>query len=367
MGTTMTEMKHELVSIIICVRNSEPWLADCLESIAGQTYKGAMEISIYDDGSSDRSMDIIERWYRQLDDKRFTLIISSNSNVHQPRGVGYAKNCATRQSHGQYLCFFDSDDIMSAERVTKQLQCCGDNVNAIVGSLIRRIPEDSTPRYVDWTNNLSHKQLALQIFTCFGPTILMPTWFCHRQVFDRVGGFDQSATKGVPEDLIFFYRHLELGGQVKRVDEVLLTYRYHPTATTFSVTDQTIWSIRLAELETKVLSKLDSFTIWNAGKEGRRLFRSLSVINRNKVIAFCDVDEKKISKQWYTYERNGLDSEDRISRLTKGVKPKVPICHFRSAHPPFIICLKFGLFSGNLDQHLDSLDLKEGIDYVYFG
>lgn len=63
----------------------------------------------------------------------------------------------------------------------------------------------------------------------------MPTWFCHRKVFDRIpGGFDEGG-RGVPEDLIFFYKHLDLGGQIERVDEVLLFYNYHKAATTFSI------------------------------------------------------------------------------------------------------------------------------------
>lgn len=65
----------------------------------------------------------------------------------------------------------------------------------------------------------------------------MPTWFCHRTVFTRVpGGFDEGG-RGVPEDLIFFYKHLDLGGEIKRVDEVLLFYNYHKAATTFSINE----------------------------------------------------------------------------------------------------------------------------------
>lgn len=50
----------------------------------------------------------------------------------------------------------------------------------------------------------------------------------------RVGGFDETG-KGTPEDLIFFYRHLDLNGGIHRVDEVLLVYRYHPLQTTFTI------------------------------------------------------------------------------------------------------------------------------------
>lgn len=53
-------------------------------------------------------------------------------------------------------------------------------------------------------------------------------------MLSRVGGFDETG-KGTPEDLIFFYRHLDLKGGIHRVDQVLLVYRYHPLQTTFSI------------------------------------------------------------------------------------------------------------------------------------
>lgn len=52
----------------------------------------------------------------------------------------------------------------------------------------------------------------------------------------RVGGFSEEGA-GTPEDLIFFFHHLRLGGRVLRHDDELLVYRYHPHATTFSVSE----------------------------------------------------------------------------------------------------------------------------------
>ncbi|CAG2063958.1 unnamed protein product, partial [Timema podura] len=49
-----------------------------------------------------------------------------------------------------------------------------------------------------------------------------------------VGGFSESG-KGTPEDLIFFYRHLDHDGRLIKVPRCLLVYRYHPGATTFSI------------------------------------------------------------------------------------------------------------------------------------
>lgn len=104
----------------------------------------------------------------------------------------------------------------------------------IVGSKFTRNPTDSTVRYTKWANNLSKKELNNQVFTSHGPTVIMPSWFCHSDVVKNVGGFSESG-KGTPEDLIFFYKHLDLNGRVCRVDEVLLEYTYHPEAATFSI------------------------------------------------------------------------------------------------------------------------------------
>lgn len=56
--------------------------------------------------------------------------------------------------------------------------------------------------------------------------------------------------------------------------------------------------------------------------------RSLSKEAQRKVVAFCDVDAKKVNS-FYTYE----ESPERP-------KPKVPIVHFTEAHPPLVICMK---------------------------
>ncbi|XP_063207707.1 UDP-GlcNAc:betaGal beta-1,3-N-acetylglucosaminyltransferase-like protein 1 isoform X5 [Chroicocephalus ridibundus] len=220
------------------------------------------------------------------------------------------------------------DDVMMPQRVRLQHEAAIQHPNSIIGCQVRREPPESTERYTRWINNLTEEQLLTQVFTSHGPTVIMPTWFCSREWFFHVGKFDEGG-KGVPEDLLFFYKHIQKGGEVFRVNHCLLLYRYHPQAATHSVLEGTIWNHRVRFLEERVLSSWTSFTIWNAGKQGKKLYRSLSPANRKKVTAFCDVDEKKITKGFYTYE----ESEERP-------KPKIPICHFRAATPPFIICVK---------------------------
>ncbi|XP_060027671.1 UDP-GlcNAc:betaGal beta-1,3-N-acetylglucosaminyltransferase-like protein 1 isoform X5 [Erinaceus europaeus] len=265
-----------LVSIILPVHNAEPWLDECLKSVLQQDFEGSMELSVFNDASKDKSMAILEKWRVKLESSGILVVIGGHDSPY-PRGVGYSKNQAIAQSSGTFLCFLDS------------------------------------------------------VFTSHGPTVIMPTWFCSRAWFTHVGPFDEGG-QGVPEDLLFFYQHLRKGGGVQRVDQSLLLYRYHPLAATHSVLEATIWSHRVSFLEERVLPGWAAFTIWNAGKQGRRLYRSLSAGARRKVAAFCDVDKNKINKGFYCYE----DAQERP-------KPHVPILHFRAAQPPFIICVKLYL------------------------
>nr|XP_044600263.1 UDP-GlcNAc:betaGal beta-1,3-N-acetylglucosaminyltransferase-like protein 1 isoform X9 [Equus asinus] len=293
------------VSVILPVHNAEAWLDECLRSVLQQDFEGSMELSVFNDASKDKSMTIIEKWKVKLEDSGILVVIGGHDSP-SPRGVGYSKNQAIAQSSGSYLCFLDS----------------------IIGCQVRREPPNSTERYTRWINQLASDQLLTQVFTSHGPTVVMPTWFCSRAWFSHVGPFDEGG-QGVPEDLLFFYSHLRKGGGVVRVDQSLLIYRYHPKAATHSVLETTIWTHRVRFLEERALPHWAAFTIWNAGRQGRRLYRSLTAESRRKVVAFCDVDENKIKKGFYSYE----DSEERP-------KPRVPILHFRAARPPFVICVK---------------------------
>lgn len=340
------------VSIIIPVYNGDKWIDDCLRSVETQNFNGKLEVSIFNDGSTDGTLSKLEEWRETLREKSVSVTIGGHTS--NPRGVGYAKNQAVEQSSGVYLCFQDIDDVMSPDRVSKQYQAARSEQNSIIGSKFHREPEGSTERFTKWANTLSQDQLYSQIYTSHGPTLIMPTWFCHRSVYNKAGGFSEGG-KGVPEDLIFFLRHLELGGGLCRVDADLLMYRYHPGATTFSIHEDTIWEIRMEYIQKQVLDKWESFTIWNAGKQGKKFYRNLLTTNQRKVAAFCDVDPKKIKCGAYIYH----ESKEKI-------KPTVPIVHFQSAKPPFIICMKLDLTGGEFEKNLASLNLKEGVDFYHF-
>lgn len=343
------------ISVIIPVHNGEEWIDTCMNSIAEQTIFKTddlkIEIAVYNDGSTDKTPELLKKWEEQFKEQGVDFVKSGGKTS---KGVGAAKNGAIKISTGKYLCFQDIDDIMLPQRIELQWKAATSRPNAIIGSKILRVPKDSTPRYVHWVNNLNSQQLRNQIYTSHGPTLLMPTWFCHRSVYDKVGGFVETG-RGTPEDLIFFYAHLDAGGTLYRVEKELVVYAYHAKAATFSVKRENIWQVQLERLQKRVFPSWNHFTVWNAGKAGRRLVRSLDSENLNKVVAFCDVDKNKIGQHVELY-----------CPIERKVLVKLPVIHFTDAKPPLLICFKLDMTNGEFERNLQSLNLIEGIDYVLF-
>jgi len=353
--------KPIVVSVIMPVRNAEGFLDETIGSIMNQGFELQLEICIFDDACEDQSIEKIKSFIPKLKERGIGLKVShlidpvEKTKVKEPKGVGFAKNRAVDSSEGEYLCFLDADDVMLPDRIALQYAAAvkaeADSEWTLIGGGFTRIPEGSTKRYTDWCNLINEETIILRRFCeC---TIIMPTWFCHRKVFERVGGFAETG-RGTPEDLIFFYKHLDLGGKLKKVDEKVLIYRYHITSASHSVDRWTIWQHKIAAIQKHLLDYVDSFTIWNAGKEGRRFFKSLSSSNQEKVVSFCDVDAKKISHGYYDHV------VDR--KLIK----RVPIIHFTDAKPLVIICVKLDLTQGGFEKNLASMNWTEGEDYYHF-
>lgn len=100
----------------------------------------------------------------------------------------------------------------------------------------------------------------------------------------------------IPEDLIFFLDHLESGGSIYKVNGVpLLTYRYTINSTSSQISNVDLQRVRIEYLQRMLLSqdKWKEFTIWGAGKDGKKFLGMLQEECAEQVVAFCDVDEKR--------------------------------------------------------------------------
>ena len=105
-------MCKPLVSVIVPIYNAEAFLGYCLNSLVRQTYTNWQAILI-DDGSTDRSRDIAQRYARL--DSRFRVFTIPNG------GVSNARNVGLEHAEGTYLHFLDSDDVLAAETLERQV------------------------------------------------------------------------------------------------------------------------------------------------------------------------------------------------------------------------------------------------------
>lgn len=90
-------------SILVPVYNVEKYLEQCVNSLLNQTFKGAYEIILVDDGSTDSSGSICDRYQKNNPDK-VRVVHKKNEGLVSARQVGIEK------ASGEYSLFVDSDD-----------------------------------------------------------------------------------------------------------------------------------------------------------------------------------------------------------------------------------------------------------------
>ena len=68
------------VSVVVPVHNASNFLKEAFESILSQTWKKSLEVSIFNDSSTDNSLEICKKWIPKFNKEGITVIINSNRN-----------------------------------------------------------------------------------------------------------------------------------------------------------------------------------------------------------------------------------------------------------------------------------------------
>jgi glycosyltransferase involved in cell wall biosynthesis len=107
----VTVMMKPLVSILIPAFNAQEWIADAIQSAIAQTWP-QKEIIIVDDGSRDQTLSVA----RQFASKDVSVTTQEN------QGAAAARNRAFSLCHGDYIQWLDADDMLSPDKVTRQME-----------------------------------------------------------------------------------------------------------------------------------------------------------------------------------------------------------------------------------------------------
>lgn len=115
------------VSVIVPVYNASLYIEKCISSIANQTLRD-IEIIAINDGSTDNSLEILERLTYRYNDKLRVLDIPN-------RGAGGARNLGLDCACGEFIKFVDADDYLNLNVLEKMYNIAKDyNVSLVRGN-----------------------------------------------------------------------------------------------------------------------------------------------------------------------------------------------------------------------------------------
>jgi glycosyltransferase involved in cell wall biosynthesis len=206
------------VTVLLPVYNAESYLDEAIVSILLQTFTD-YEFLIIDDGSTDHSVDIVNRY----DDARIRVL----SNPHRLKLSG-ALNRGLDEARGTYIARMDGDDIALPTRLQRQVEFLDTNLQVgICGTWVEKF--DQTIRKVD---EYLTEPAAVKAYTLFDCPFAHPTVMFRRDFFTahnlRYNGWYYPT-----EDYELWSRAV-YSFPCANIAEVLLNYRVHQTSMTSS-------------------------------------------------------------------------------------------------------------------------------------
>lgn len=209
---------NELVSIVTPAYNAEKYIIETLECILNQTHKN-LEILIANDGSKDTTLSILKEYQRR--DPR--IIIDDHENM----GISKTINRLTRMAKADIIIRIDADDLMTPDRVEKQLRFFQENPKVDFLSCDAEFinEEGETFGYQSFKgyNKIEDSEAALKSSSL---VICSQTGFATRKnAFLAVGGYNEDIIYA--EDLDLFTRMVENGSKLIIIREPLVKYRLH--------------------------------------------------------------------------------------------------------------------------------------------
>lgn len=219
-----------MISIIIPCYNAEDYLSEALDSILRQSYAD-WELICVDDGSTDGTYEILSR-YHELD-ARIHVVSQKNA------GVSVARNRGLSESRGEYICFIDSDDVVSR------------NYLEVLRTLIAK--EKADLAICGWTTSLtdlSQENLTassicitsrdlIENICIHGKTYTIWCMLFRREIIcQNAISYYAGCTRN--EDWEFYMIYLAHISTIVTTSEKLYYYRQHPTSVMHSFNDKTL-------------------------------------------------------------------------------------------------------------------------------
>lgn len=203
----------EKISVIIPNYNYGRFIRDAIESVLSQTYQ-PIEIIVVDDGSTDDSVKVVETFGGKI-----KLIKQQNG------GVGKARNTGAKNSTGDFLAFLDADDIWFPEKLEKQIVLFSNESVGYVSCGMREFNTEG--KTIDHHIPLLKGWTTKNMLLFDAPTAASGSAFIvKKEIFEKVGGFDENPELHPSEDWDFARRVSEVCS-INPTADILVDYRNH--------------------------------------------------------------------------------------------------------------------------------------------
>jgi glycosyltransferase involved in cell wall biosynthesis len=207
-----------MVSVIIPAFNAEAWVGAAIESILAQTWR-QFEVLIVDDGSQDQTAAVV----KSISDPRVSLIRQGN------RGAASARNRGLAASTGDYIQFLDADDVISEQKIEKQIEALRQAPAGSVASCAwsRFVTNPSGAAVIPEPVWEVGDPVAWLVSSLSGGGMMQPgAWLTPRAVIEKAGPWDESLS--LHDDGEFFTRVLLKAARNVFVPGVTVGYREVP-------------------------------------------------------------------------------------------------------------------------------------------
>ena len=208
-----------LISIIIPAYNRATLIGETLKSIIAQTCQ-SWECLVVDDGSTDATVSVIEAYV--VKDYRIKLLHRPSSRI---KGANACRNYGLENAKGTYVNFFDSDDLMTSEKLEKDLMLLQNNTSDFTISQTHFFYSKTGQFYKFWNDQLfSETPIHDFITRKIGWSTNAPLW--RKTSLDKVHlTFDETLKNG--QDYLF--HSLALLKKLKPIvtSEILTHQREH--------------------------------------------------------------------------------------------------------------------------------------------
>lgn len=223
-------MDEKKVSIIIPVYNIEKYLSKCIESLIAQKYKN-YEILLIDDGSTDRSGEIIDHYA--------SIYSCVRAYHHTNRGVSYTRNRGIRESKGDYIAFIDGDDWADSNYLSTMVAYIEDN-DLDFAVCNYSFYDDRSGKTEEWA---MYKKSCCTDKNCAAEKLLTTSCVPWNKIYKtkiiRECAFPEDITIG--EDTIFLMELLKKCQKIGFLNKSLLFYRQHSGSAMHSGIRPQIW------------------------------------------------------------------------------------------------------------------------------